>query len=317
MTGGNLIAKKIPLVIVAGATASGKTSLGIELAKALDGEIISCDSMQIYKNLDIGTAKPSKEEMDGIPHHMIDIAEPWEDFSVERYCRMAHDIIRDIHSRGKLPIMVGGTGLYADNTVYATVFTAPKRDGEISARLAQFAQENTNLALFEILKKEDPAAAEKLHPNDVKRVIRAIETKRTTGKTRGELDLQSRPSESPYNYIYMAIDMDRALLYERIDKRVDIMLESGLLKEVETHILPDLPRMSTAAMAIGYREIVWYFKGLCTYGEAAELLKRNTRRYAKRQLTWLRRNNEVNWLDYRDAFNQAKELINNRKDFDK
>ena len=301
--------KKIPLVIVAGATASGKTGLGIKLAKEFDGEVISCDSMQIYKNLDIGTAKPTKEETENIPHHMLDVVQPWDDFSVERYCTMAHEIIRGIYSRGRLPIMVGGTGLYADNTVYATTFSAPKRDEKLSEELSLFAQENGNEALFKILEQEDSGAAALLHPNDVKRVIRAIETKRTTGKLRSELDAQSRPDESPYDYIYTAIDMPRDMLYGRIDSRVDTMLCEGLLDEVKTCILPNLSRMSTAAMAIGYREVVWYFKGLCTYEEMVLLLKRNTRRYAKRQLTWLRKNNEVNWLDHKDAFNQAKELI--------
>ena len=301
--------EKIPLVIVTGATASGKTALGIELAKHFNGEVISCDSMQIYKNLDIGTAKPDKEEMQGVVHHMIDIVPPTEEFSVERYCTMAAQIIRDIYCRGKLPIMVGGTGLYTDNTVMGTVFNAPKRDEQLSSRLAQIAAEQGNGALFSLLQKEDPKMAQKLHPNDTKRVIRAIETVRTTGKTRSELDSLSRPCSSPYNYIYIAIDMDRERLYGRIDKRVDIMLENGLIKEVEQHILPFRKEMSTALMAIGYREVLWYFDGLCTYGEMIQLLKRNTRRYAKRQLTWLRRNNEVNWLDSTDAFNQAKELI--------
>ncbi|MBQ8807984.1 MAG: tRNA (adenosine(37)-N6)-dimethylallyltransferase MiaA [Clostridia bacterium] len=312
---------KIPLVILCGATASGKTALGIKLAKEFCGEVISCDSMQIYKNLSIGTAKPTKEEMDGIIHHMIDVADPREDFSVEKYCTMAHDAILRVHKKGKLPIMVGGTGLYADNTVFCTTFSAPKRDAALSEELSLFAKKNGNTALFEILKKEDPLAAQKLHPNDVKRVIRAIETKRTTGKTRLELDSISRPEESPYDYIYLAIDMDRDLLYKRIDTRVDIMLENGLLNEVRTYILPSLSHMSTAAMAIGYREVIWYFKGLCTYSEMTGLLKRNTRRYAKRQLTWFRKNSEMNWLDYNDAFNQAKDLINShfnkRKDFDK
>lgn len=311
-----MMTKKIPLVVVAGATASGKTGLGIKLAKEFDGEVISCDSMQIYKNLDIGTAKPTKEEMGTVPHHMIDVAEPWEEFSVERYCSMAHDTIRDIYSRGKLPIMVGGTGLYADNTVYATTFSAPKRDEKLSQELARFAAENGNEELFRILEREDCVSAAHLHPNDVKRVIRAIETKRTTGKTRSELDAQSRPDESPYDYIYMAIDMEREILYDRIDTRVDTMLREGLLNEVRSFVLPNLPQMSTAAMAIGYREAVWYFKGLCTYEEMVLLLKRNTRRYAKRQLTWLRKNKEVNWLGFSDAFNQAKELIK-RKDFER
>ena len=304
--------KKIPLVVVAGATASGKTSLSIELAEKFSGEVVSCDSMQIYKNLDIGTAKPTKEEMGTIPHHMLDVAEPWEDFSVERYCTMAHEVIKDIHTRNKLPILAGGTGLYRDNTIYATSFSAPRRDESLSLELLRYAEENGNEALFEILKKEDPEAAEKLHPNDIKRVIRAIETKRTTGKARSEIDLESRPEESPYDYIYLAIDMPRDMLYERIEKRVDIMLEDGLLEEVKTHILPDLQRLTTSAMAIGYREVIWYFKGLCTYDEMVLLLKRNTRRYAKRQLTWLRNNKDVIWLSYKDFLPEASRLINER-----
>ena len=304
--------KKTPLVIVAGATASGKTGLGIALAEKFNGEVISCDSMQIYKNLSIGTAKPTKGEMGNIPHHMIDVVEPWEEFSVEKYCTIAHAIIRDIHRRGKLPIMVGGTGLYADNTVFATTFSAPKRDEKLSLELTRYAEENGNEALFEILEKEDPEAAKTLHPNDVKRVVRAIETVRATGKTRTELDSESRPEESPYEYIYLAIDMERELLYQRIDKRVDIMLEEGLLDEVREFVLPNLKRMTTAAAAIGYREAVWYFKGLCTYNEMTELLKRNTRRYAKRQLTWLRKNNEVHWLAFENAQKQAEEIINKK-----
>lgn len=304
--------KKIPLVIVAGATASGKTSLGIELAKKFNGEVISCDSMQIYENLDIGTAKPTKEEMGEIRHHMIDIVPPTQSFSVQRYCSLSKGIIEDIYKRGKLPIMVGGTGLYSDNTVYATEFTAPKRDKVLSETLRLYAKENGNEALFEILRKEDPEKAKALHPNDVRRIIRAIETVRTTGKTREELDRESRPDESPYNYLYMAIDMDRDILYKRIEKRVDIMLNDGLLEEVKKYILPDLKDISTALTAIGYREAVWYFKGLCTYDEMVSLLKRNTRRYAKRQLTWLRRNNEVHWLDSKCAFGQAQQLITER-----
>lgn len=303
---------KIPLVVIAGATASGKTSLGIELAKELGGEVISCDSMQIYKNLDIGTAKPTHSEMEGIPHHMIDIAHPTEDFSVEKFCRLAEEKIKEIHMRGKLPIMVGGTGLYIDNTVLATKFSAPKRDEKLSAELLCYAKEHGNEALFEILKKEDPEAALTLHPNDTKRVIRAIETVRTTGKTRKCLDKESRPSQSPYNYLYLAIDMDREKLYSRIEKRVDIMLRDGLLEEVKKYILPQMKKMSTALMAIGYREAVWYFKGLCTYGEMVSLLKRNTRRYAKRQLTWLRKNTEVIWLESENAFSLARQLIKER-----
>lgn len=314
------MANKIPLVIVAGATASGKTALGIELARAFNGEVISCDSMQIYKTLDIGTAKPTKEEREAVPHHMIDIVSPEEEFSVERYCTLAGEKIRDVFSRGKLPIMVGGTGLYIDNTVLATTFSAPKRDEKLSAQLLSFAQENGNEALFDMLRREDPVAAAKLHPNDTKRVIRAIETVHTTGKTRCELDSESRPAEAPYDYVYLAIDMDRALLYSRIEKRVDIMLKEGLVEEVKLNIIPCRAKMSTALAAIGYREVLWYLDGLCTYGEMVSLLKRNTRRYAKRQLTWLRRNDKVKWLDSNNALFQARSIIKehfDRKDFDK
>lgn len=268
--------------------------------------------MQIYKNLDIGTAKPTLEEMQGIPHHLIDIVSPEESFSVERFTHLASKAIRDIYSRGHLPIMVGGTGLYVDNTVLATDFSAPKRDEKLSLELLSYAKENGNAALFEILKKEDPGVAQKLHSNDIKRVIRAIETVRSTGKKRDELDRESRPLSSPYDYLYMAIDMDRCLLYERIDRRVEKMLSDGLLEEVRKQVLPRMKNMSTALTAIGYREAVWYFKGLCTYDEMVSILKRNTRRYAKRQLTWLRRNKEVKWLDFNKAFNEAQKLIQER-----
>jgi len=272
--------------------------------------------MQIYKNLDIGTAKPTPEEMKAIPHHMIDIVPPTEQFSVERYCTLASQKIKEVFERGKLPIMVGGTGLYIDNTVLATTFSAPKRDEGLCNELLEFAKQNGNEALFDILLREDAAAAAKLHPNDTKRVIRAIETVRTTGKTREALDKESRPLTSPYDYLYMAIDMDRELLYRRIDRRVDIMLDSGLVEEVKNYILPVRKEMSTALTAIGYREVLWYLDGLCTYDEMCTFLKRNTRRYAKRQLTWLRKNDSIKWLDYKDALNQAQKLID-RKDFDK
>ena len=298
--------------------------MGITLAKEFNGEIISCDSMQIYKNLDIGTAKPTKEEQNEVTHHLIDVVSPEESFSVERYSALAKKVIEDIYKRGHLPIMVGGTGLYVDNTVLGTQFSAPKRDEALSMELSRFAKENGNNALWHLLEKEDPQIAQKLHPNDLKRVIRALETVRTTGKKRSELDKESRPASSPYNYLYMAIDMERSFLYERIDRRVDIMLSDGLLEEVEKFILPSLKKMSTALTAIGYREAIWYFKGLCTKDEMVSLLKRNTRRYAKRQLTWLRRNKNVYWLSFNKAQSQAKELINNfltaakkRKDFDK
>lgn len=299
--------EKIPVVVVAGATASGKTSLGIELARLFDGEVISCDSMQIYKKLNIGTAKPTIEEMDGIVHHGIDIVDASEEYSVQKFCEYAHEKIADIHSRGHLPILVGGTGLYIDNIILATSFCAPERSAEISLSLKKFAEENGNNALYEILLKEDPDAASNLHPNDVKRIIRAIETVRTTGKTRRELDSESR-GESPYNAVYFAIDMERHILYERINRRVDIMLQDGLIDEVVS-LYPQRKELKTALSAIGYREIIAYLRGSATLFEATELIKRNSRRYAKRQLTWFRRNKDINWLDALNATEEAAKII--------
>ena len=299
--------KKIPLIVVAGATASGKTKLGIEIARLFNGEVISCDSMQIYKKLNIGTAKPTIDEMNGIVHHGIDIAEPGEEYSVQKFCEYAHEKIKDIHLRGKLPVLVGGTGLYIDNVVLNTTFTAPERNDEISLSLRKFAEENGNGALYNILLEEDPEAARKLHPNDVKRIIRAIETIRATGKSRAELDKLSR-TESPYNAVYFAIDMDRALLYERINRRVDIMIEDGLIDEVKS-LYPQRKELKTALSAIGYREILAYLKGLSTLFEATELIKRNSRRYAKRQLTWFRRNKDINWLSALNATDEAAKII--------
>ncbi len=296
---------KIPIVAVVGATASGKTALGIELAKELSGEIVSCDSMQIYRGLDIATAKPTKEEMQGIKHHLIDIIDPTQNFSVGQFCEMAHAVIEDIHARGKTPILVGGTGLYVDNTVMKTTFSAPARDEKLSNELLEFSQIHGNKALYEILLKEDEGAAQKLHPNDVKRVVRAIETVRTTGKTRAQIDSESRNKEDFYDCIWLAIDMERSTLYERINKRVDIMLDMGLLEETREKVYPIKNTNATALQAIGYREMLMHLDGLCTYNEAVELLKRNTRRYAKRQLTWFSANKNIHWLAKENALEQA------------
>lgn len=302
---------KIPIVAVCGATASGKTALGIYIAQKFNGEIISCDSMQIYKGLDIGTAKPSKEEMCGIVHHMIDVISPEEDYSVGEFCSAAHALIKDITKRNKLPVLVGGTGLYMDNTVNNTVFVAPKRDENITRELMEIAEKEGCDALYEILLREDPVQAGKLHKNDVKRVSRAIETVRTSGKTRMELDEESR-NESPYDCLWLAIDMERELLYDRINRRVDKMLSEGLIEETVKEIFPKRKSLGTAMQAIGYKEIVWFLEGKCTMKEAGELLKRNTRRYAKRQLTWLRRNKEINWIKFENAREEAVRLIEER-----
>ena len=304
---------KIPIVAVCGATASGKTALGIYIAQKFNGEVISCDSMQIYKGLDIGTAKPSREEMCGIVHHMIDVVNPEENFSVGEFCSEAHKLIKDISSRNKLPVLVGGTGLYMDNTIYKTSFVAPKRDENITRELMEICEKEGAAALFEILKKEDPKQAAKLHENDIKRVCRAIETVRVCGKTRLELDDESKCGDSPYDCLWLAIDMDREKLYDRINQRVDLMIKDGLIEETKREVFPKRKTLGTAIKAIGYKEIVWYLEGKCTMAEAVELLKRNTRRYAKRQLTWFRRNKEINWLGIENAFTEAERLIEERK----
>lgn len=300
------------LIAVCGATASGKTELGIRLAKRFSGEIVSCDSMQIYKGLDIGTAKPSRAELAAVPHHMIDIAEPTESYSVNRFVTEAGKAVEDILSRGKIPVLVGGTGLYMENIINRTEFTAPMRDESYSAELERFAQENGNGALFEMLRTLDPVQADKLHENDIKRVIRSIETVHLTGKTRSELDEMSKNGKKPYKCIYFAIDMEREKLYNRINGRVDEMLRAGLLDELKSRVLPLRGQMPTAMQAIGYKELIGYTDGLCSYDEAVQLLKRNTRRYAKRQLTWLRHIENVNWLPCEDAFLQAVKITEER-----
>lgn len=300
------------LIAVCGATASGKTELGIKLAQRFSGEIVSCDSMQIYKGLDIGTAKPSHEELASAVHHMIDIAEPTESYSVNRFAAEAGKAVEDILARGKIPVLVGGTGLYLDNIVNRTEFSAPVRDEEYSAELARYAEENGNAALYEMLRSLDPAQAEKLHQNDVKRVIRSIETVHSTGKTRAELDEISKNGKKPYKCLYFAIDTEREKLYNRINERVDRMLQDGLLDEIRERVLPLRGSMPTAMQAIGYKEMIAYLDGECTYDEAVQTLKRNTRRYAKRQLTWIRHNENVIWLPCENAFSQAVKIIEER-----
>ena len=276
------------VLAVVGATASGKTSLSIALAKELGGEIISCDSMQIYRGMDIGTAKPSKEEKEGIPHPLIDIVEPSESFSVADYAPLAAKAIEDISARGKLPIFCGGTGLYLDAVLTANEYSEAASDPSLREELTREAEEKGAQALRERLKAEDSESAEAIHPNNVKRVVRALEIKLLTGVPKSEWDKRSRLAPSPYNAVVLGLSYpDRAVLYGRIDKRVDMMLEAGLVDEVRSLIDSGrLPRGSTAAQAIGYKEILAYLDGEVSLGEAVETLKTATRRYAKRQITW-------------------------------
>ncbi len=284
----------IPLVVIAGPTASGKTSLSIEIAKVLGGEIVSADSMQIYKHMNIGTAKPTEAEKEGIPHHMLDFLEPAENFSAADYCAMAAKCIEDIHSRRKLPVITGGTGLYIDSLVGGVDFEESDSDPEIREELSALARKEGVEAVYEILKEVDPETAEKYHPNNLRRVIRAIEFYRVTGKTISAHAKEEKTS--PYNCVYFCIDWERDVLYERINHRVDIMMQDGLEAEARKmyEMLGDTE--CTAMQGIGYKEFFGYFKGEKSLEQVTEEIKMNSRRYAKRQLTWFRRNKNIHWL---------------------
>ncbi len=309
---------KTPILAVVGPTASGKTALSIALAKKLDGEIISCDSMQIYRGMDIGTAKPTAEEMCGIPHHMLDIIDPSEPFSAADYAPMAKACIADISSRGKLPIFCGGTGLYLDAVLIETDYADVETDPALRASLLSDAEKYGAESLWQRLLAVDPESAATIHQNNVKRVARALEIYLSSGITKTEWDARSRLRPSPYNSVIIAIDRDREELYRRIDLRVDLMMESGLLAEVDGLLVSGkLPRNASAAQAIGYKEFIDYFDGLISLPEAIELVKRASRRYAKRQLTWFRRNSAVNWLKSNDNFevivNNADKIFTSHK----
>ncbi|MBR4720813.1 MAG: tRNA (adenosine(37)-N6)-dimethylallyltransferase MiaA [Clostridia bacterium] len=284
----------IPIVIVAGATASGKTALSVELAKRLSGEIISCDSMQIYKGMDIGTAKPTKEEMQGIPHHMLDFLEPSENFSVADFCSMARGIIADIDNRGKLPILTGGTGLYIDSLVNNIDFAEETEKSDIRNELSKMAEKSGKDAVYQMLLEIDPEYAKIVHPNNIKRVIRAIEFYKTTGMTVTEHN--KLPKTPIYKSVYFCIDWDREILYNRINARVDEMLKMGLEQEAKMLYEKYGRQKLTALSGIGYKEFFDYFDGKKTLSEVVEEIKQGTRRYAKRQLTWFRRNDKIHWL---------------------
>ena len=284
------------IICIAGPTASGKTALAVELAKALDGEVISCDSMQIYKGMDIGTAKPTFEEMQGIPHHMLDVCAPDEDFSVSRYCEMADPLLQDILARGKTAIIAGGTGLYMDALIRGNSF-APFPSTGMREKLEAEADDIGMEAMLERLRAIDPEAAQRLHAADRKRVIRALEVYYETGETITAHNLRTQAIPPKYNPVWFALeDEDRQDLYDRIDMRVDIMLETGLMEEIRTLLAAGIPEKCTAMQAIGYKEFLDAIHGRCSVQEAAELVKQSSRRYAKRQLTWFRRNSNIHWL---------------------
>ena len=284
------------IICIAGPTASGKTSLAVSLARELNGEVISCDSMQIYKRMDIGTAKPSLEEMEGIPHHMIDVAEPDEDFSVSRYCEMAAPILDDIIARGKTAIIAGGTGLYMDSLIRGNDF-APFPSTGMREKLEAQADRDGMEAMLSLLHSIDPDSAARLHLADRKRIIRALEVYYETGETITQHNRKTQAIPPKYTPLWLGLDFeDRSELYRRIDLRVDIMLEQGLVSEIETLLASGIPAKCTAMQAIGYKEFVSALEGTGTLTDAAEEVKKASRHYAKRQLTWFRRNKQMHWL---------------------
>lgn len=309
-----------PIITIAGPTASGKTALSIQLAKEIGGEIVSCDSMQVYKDMDIGTAKPTLEEQEGIPHHMLSVAEPWEDFSVSRYCAMADPIVEDILRRGKSPIIVGGTGLYMDALIRGNPFAPCPSTGRREELEALAASQGIE-AVIEKLQKVDPESAARLHPSDQKRIIRAMEVYLETGMTITEHNRKTQEIPPKYQPIRFALtDRQRQTLYDRIDRRVDAMLEAGLMEEIQGLLARDIPEKCTAMQAIGYKEFVAALHGESTLEEAAQQVKQSSRRYAKRQLTWFRRNPENIWLIREDGQTSMEILESARqylRDFDK
>ena len=288
--------EKIKVVAVVGPTASGKTSLAVKLAKAFNGEVISADSMQVYKGMDIATAKPDEEEMSGIPHHLISIISPDEEFSVARFKELATKALNDIVSRGKLPIIAGGTGLYVDSFLGNTSFLENTKNDEVRNELTARLEKEGVMSLYDELKEKDPSAAEKIHPNNSLKIIRALEIFYSSGKTLTHQNELSHLEESPYESFIIGLNAtDRDVLYNRINLRVDIMTEMGLVEETKTFF--ENESASTACQAIGYKEMKPYLDGLLSLEEAKDNLKQATRRYAKRQLTWFRRNENVNWLN--------------------
>ena len=284
------------IICIAGPTASGKTALAVELAKEYHGEVVSCDSMQVYRRMNIGTAKPTPEEMQGIPHHMLDVAEPWEDFSVSRYCELATPIVEDILSRGKTAIIAGGTGLYMDSLIRGNTF-APFHSTGVRERLEAQADAEGMEAMLDKLRSVDPDSAARLHLSDRKRIIRAMEVYLETGETITAHNLRTQALPPRFRPLWLGLDFaDRGELYRRIDARVDIMLQQGLLEEIRELLDSGIPPKCTAMQAIGYKEFVEALQGDTPLEQAVEEVKKGSRHYAKRQLTWFRRNKALHWL---------------------
>ena len=301
--------KKKPMIILTGPTAVGKTDLSIQLAKAINGEIISADSMQVYRHMDIGSAKVTPEEMDGVCHHLIDVLEPEEEFNVVVFQKLAKEALTGIYERGHIPIIVGGTGFYIQALLYDIDFTENDGDTAIRRELEKLAQTQGAGCLHQMLQEIDPESAVAIHQNNVKRVIRAIEFYRQTGKKISLHNEQEREKQSPYQFLYYVLDTDRKTLYERIDRRVDLMMEHGLVDEVKHLADMGCTRDMVSMQGLGYKEILDYLSGEITLEEAVYILKRDTRHFAKRQITWFKRERDVRWLELEQFQNDRKKVL--------
>ena len=301
--------KKKPMIILTGPTAVGKTDLSIQLAKAINGEIISADSMQVYRHMDIGSAKVTPEEMDGVPHHLIDVLEPEEEFNVVVFQKLAKEALTGIYERGHIPIIVGGTGFYIQALLYDIDFTENDGDTAIRRELEKLAQNQGAGCLHQMLQEIDPESAAAIHQNNVKRVIRAIEFYRQTGKKISLHNEQEREKQSPYQFLYYVLDTDRKTLYERIDRRVDLMMEHGLVDEVKHLADMGCTRDMVSMQGLGYKEILDYLSGEIPLEEAVYILKRDTRHFAKRQITWFKRERDVRWLELEQFQNDRKKVL--------
>lgn len=298
------------LIVIAGPTAVGKTAISVKLAKKFQGEIISADSMQIYRHMDIGSAKISETEMEGIPHYMINIVDPWENFSAAEFKVLAEKHISLIEANGKTPMLVGGTGLYINSIICNYSFTEANKDDEYRCYLEKLADTNGKVHLYNMLQEIDPITAAELHPNNLKRVIRALEVYKLTGKPLSQYKVDdSQQFNIPFNLYYYVLNMNRSVLYERINKRVDIMLEKGLIDEVRKLVDMGCTADMQSMKGIGYKEILYYLQGKLTLDDAIEMIKQGSRNYAKRQLTWFRKDSRARWINKED-FTSEDDIVN-------
>ena len=297
-----------PLIIIAGATAVGKTEQSVVLAKRIGGEIISADSMQVYKGMDIGTAKITASEMQGVRHYLIDELEPTEDFNIYEFKTRAVRYINEIYEKNKIPIIAGGTGFYIQSVLYDIDFSDEDADKSYRFELEEMAEKSGCESLYEMLKNKDPQAAAQIHPNNVKRVIRALEYNHNTGRLISAHNEEQRKRSSPYDFVYFVLNRNRSEIYERIEKRVDLMFENGLVNEVQRLLDLGIPPDTLSMQGLGYKETVEFLAGVRSLDETKDLLKKNTRHFSKRQITWFKREPDAVWMNYEEHPNMAEDL---------